>query len=377
MNTKKLRNISFFLHRWLGLVAGILLCIAGLTGSILVFWHEIDRAVIAARFGRVIFTDTKVSLEAIANTVKTAYASTGFNLSDLGCPAASDQPCMLSLMNSADKYWQVFVNPYTGQIMGDRAWDNSWAGMIFNLHYALFAGNIGTIVMGIVALVTLILSLTGIILWPGWRKLAAGFKIKWNAHIKRRNFDLHKVAGIITAIFLAAIGFTGFAWNIPQARIEDGIYALTLTPKPTEPVSQVIPGKSPLSLDELVQRADAAFPNAETTYISVGSTPEEPVWVGKKQTGEVGTYGNTVVALDRFSGEILQLQDGVKPNRAEAILNQFTPLHYGTFWGLPTRILYVFVGLSPTILFITGFVMYRLRRRPQKVTETNGELVTK
>jgi uncharacterized iron-regulated membrane protein len=43
MNTRKLRDISFYLHRWLGLVAGILLCIAGLTGSILVFWREIDR----------------------------------------------------------------------------------------------------------------------------------------------------------------------------------------------------------------------------------------------------------------------------------------------------------------------------------------------
>ena len=245
---------------------------AGITGSILVFWHEIDKAVIAARFGRVIPGDTKVSLEAIANTVKTAYASKGFNLSDLDIPSSSNHPYMLSLMNSAEKYWQVFVNPDTGQIMGDRSGDTNWGGIILNLHYALFAGNIGTILMGIVALLTVILSITGIILWPGWRKLAAGFKIKWNAHIKRRNFDLHKVAGIITAIFLAAIGFTSFAWNIPQARVADGIYAVTFTPKPAEAVSQVIPGKSPLSLDELVQRADTAFPNAKSTYVSVGST---------------------------------------------------------------------------------------------------------
>ncbi|WP_322505644.1 hypothetical protein [Chroococcidiopsis cubana] len=30
----------------------------------------------------------------------------------------------------------------------------------------------------------------------------AGFKIKWNAHPKRVSFDIHKVAGIVTAIFL-------------------------------------------------------------------------------------------------------------------------------------------------------------------------------
>ncbi|WP_017651348.1 PepSY domain-containing protein [Fortiea contorta] len=46
MNTKIIRNTAFQLHRWLGLVGGVLLCIAGLTGSVLVFWHEIDEIVL-------------------------------------------------------------------------------------------------------------------------------------------------------------------------------------------------------------------------------------------------------------------------------------------------------------------------------------------
>ncbi|NJM71508.1 MAG: TonB-dependent siderophore receptor [Scytonema sp. RU_4_4] len=45
----------------------------------------------------------------------------------------------------------------------------------------------------------------------------------------------------------------------------------------------------------------------------------------------------------------------------DRVLNSFVPLHYGTFGGLPTRILYVFVGLAPLILFVTGFVMYWYR----------------
>jgi uncharacterized iron-regulated membrane protein len=52
-------------------------------------------------------------------------------------------------------------------------------------------------------------------------------------------------------------------------------------------------------------------------------------------------------------------------------------MHYGTFGGLATRILYVFVGLSPTILFIIGLIMYRLRRRPQKATHSSRELIEK
>lgn len=59
----------------------------------------------------------------------------------------------------------------------------------------------------------------------------------------------------------------------------------------------------------------------------------------------------------------------------DRILNAFVPMHYGTFGGNLTRILYVFVGLSPTILFVTGLVMYRLRRRRQIVIETPRELI--
>ncbi|MEH2367214.1 PepSY-associated TM helix domain-containing protein [Nostoc sp.] len=43
-------------------------------------------------------------------------------------------------------------------------------------------------------------------------------------------------------------------------------------------------------------------------------------------------------------------------------------MHYGTFGGLPTRILYVFVGLAPLILFITGFVMWKQRYRTKSPT---------
>ncbi len=239
------------------------------------------------------------------------------------------------------------------------------------------AGDTGTLLMGIVALVTLLLSITGIILWPGWRKLIAGFKIKWKAHPKRTNFDIHKLAGIITAIFLAFIGFTGFAWNVPQAKVQNVIYAATLTAKqPEEPASQPIPGQQPLPFIELLQRADAAVGSATTTYVSLPEKPEEPFRVGKKQAQETGKYGNTRIYLDQFTGKVIQLSDGLKPSRAEAIINQFGPMHFGTFGGLPTQILYVFVGLAPTILMVTGVVMWWYRRRVKSVTQREVNVVT-
>lgn len=182
--------------------------------------------------------------------------------------------------------------------------------------------------------------------------------------------------GIFTAVFLAFIGFTGFAWNLPQAKVTDAIYAATLTPKPADPVSKPIPGQQPLPTAELIQRADAAVANATTTYVSFPENPSDPFRVGKKQAQETGRYGSTHVYLDQFTGEVIQLSDGLKPSRAEAIVNQFGPVHFGTFGGLPTQILYVFVGLAPTILLVTGVVMWWYRRKPKgkaALTEASAE----
>ncbi len=72
---------------------------------------------------------------------------------------------------------------------------------------------------------------------------------------------------------------------------------------------------------------------------------------------------------DQFTGALVQLQDGVKPCRAEAIINQFGAVHFGTFGGRVTQVLYVFVGLAPLILFVTGFVMWRYRKNVSNSVE--------
>jgi uncharacterized iron-regulated membrane protein len=233
MNTKQLRNWSFYLHRWLGLIVGILLSIAGLTGSILVFSGEIHDWWITQRFGTITPTETKAAVSDIVARLQTTYTDQSLIFESLGFPEGDKHPYLAWFMDANHHHLGVVVNPYTEQIMGDYEWEKMWHGIILKLHYSLLTGETGIWVMGVVALLTVILSITGIILWPGWRKLLAGFKIKWKGHIKRRNFDIHKVAGIVTAVFFLLTGFTGFAWNIPQAHVEDAVYALTLTPGQT------------------------------------------------------------------------------------------------------------------------------------------------
>jgi uncharacterized iron-regulated membrane protein len=263
----------------------------------------------------------------------------------LNISARPNQPYQAWMESPGDKWTEAFINPYTGKILGDRAWDATFFSWVYKLHYQLLAGDIGTIVAGIAALLWVILSLTGIALWPGWRKLINGFKIKWNAHPQRVNFDIHKVTGIVFAVFLAAIAFTGFCWNFYE-KTEPLIYAATFTPKPPEPVSKVIPNQSTLALETVIQKSAGVIPDTQIQNIQFPQSPEGVFSVRKKPNQSPHNYGQSSIYLDQYTGEILQVNNELKPSRADAILNAFMPIHYGTFWGLPSRIFYLFVAVS-------------------------------
>ena len=74
MNTRKIRNIAFSLHRYIGLSVGLVLIIVGLTGSLLVFIREINVILVKQKFDRVIPQSQTLSLDAIASEVYQFYA---------------------------------------------------------------------------------------------------------------------------------------------------------------------------------------------------------------------------------------------------------------------------------------------------------------
>jgi uncharacterized iron-regulated membrane protein len=346
MKSQKIRNIAFILHRYIGLAVGLLLIWVGLTGSLLVFEDEIDQLIVAHQFAKVIPQGQRISVESALNFVTAAYA----NRPDLKPTSIITLPekdtYIVRLTPKEGENREVFVNPYTGAILGDRGQETSLRFKMIDLHYSLLAGKTGEVIVGIAGLLLFVLAITGLVLWPGWRKLISGFKIKLNAHPKRAHFDIHKVSGIISAVFLTLIAFTGFCWNFTDFT-KPAIYALTLTPTLSEPVSQLVSGKSTLGLDEILEKSALALPGAVTTFISLPKKPDDVFSVYQKLPQEINSYGNSAVYLDQYSGEILRIDNALKAPLGDRILNSFYPLHYGTFGGLPTRIFYVFVGLSP------------------------------
>ncbi|MEH1843086.1 MAG: PepSY-associated TM helix domain-containing protein [Nostoc sp.] len=150
-----------------------MLIIVGLTGSLLVFQREIDEFLVSQQFGQVTPKGDRLPIESVLETVKTSYAKQpDIKISSVNTLPDPYFPCRFWLQAANNESLQVLVNPYTGIIMGSHNWDETIISWTFKLHYQLLAGEIGTIIVGIVAFMLLILSITGIVLWSGWRILS-------------------------------------------------------------------------------------------------------------------------------------------------------------------------------------------------------------
>jgi uncharacterized iron-regulated membrane protein len=374
MNAKAFRNRLFVLHRYLGLMVGLIVIVIGLTGSLLVFHTEISEFQQHRQFGTITPQGEVLPIETILNAVKPIYASQpDAVLQVLDAPTKLDAPFKVVYATKANDWIENYVHPYTGVVLGNTLEPSAvqhFFSTAYKLHYALLAGDIGIKIAGLAGLLMCILTLTGVMLWPGWRKLIAGFKIKWNAHPKRVNFDLHKVIGIIAVVFLLFTFFTGFCWNFYEFT-DPIIRAVTLSPNQVEPVSKPIAGQSTVGLTAQFKTAQTALPNAVLRRIYFPAKPEDALRFRFKLPQEDVEYGNSNVYLDQYNGKVLRVDNGLKLPLGDRILNSFVLLHYGTFWGLPSRIFYIFVGFTPLVLWITGFVMWWYRK--QKITGLSNQ----
>jgi uncharacterized iron-regulated membrane protein len=366
MTSKQVRDVVFIAHRYIGLVVGLLAAAIALTGSLLIIngWTE-------PLFEPKVVRPQAVEPLAIAEIANKAQSLIpNLTLESLEIPQEVTKPIKGWWLAGEDKWTHASINPYTGEFLGQPKPDSAYTNFLWELHINLLGGEKGAYIAGIVGLLTTILCVTGIMLWPGWRRLATGFKIKWNAKPKRLNFDLHKVVGIVAAVFLSMAMFTGFIWNY-HTWTTPAIYAATFSPQTAagnEPVSKVIPGKLPLQFsDSLLAKASAALPEGKVTSIYFPTKPTGVFTVNKKVNGK-----EVNAVIDRYSGEIIKVNDlTTKKSLGDRVMDSFIPLHFGTFAGLPSRIFYVLVGLSPTFLLITGFIMYRYRRRTKLVKQVS------
>jgi uncharacterized iron-regulated membrane protein len=397
---------AFFrtVHLYLSLAGGIIIFGSCLTGTMLVFEKEIDRALHSERYfvkpqaARLSLSKLKTSALSGKPTAKSAYI-TVYNdaertveagvvvpekqhKSNESIKSSDNKPGRLS--NAKGKKHTeveranlvVFVNPYSGKVVGEYSRRLSFLFNVEMYHRFLLAGkdSVGDMVVGVTTLLFLFILLTGVILWwPKTKKaMKQRLKIKWNGSTKRLVHDLHLVTGFYTSVFLIIITTTGLIMSFKWAN--KALFAVTGSARQAEPhqspTSRYLAGFKPINMDNAL---NALIENIKVAEYYTIKTPKD----------STGTFSITILPkgtvegaadtyfIDQYSGQIAGKQlfaDKSAGQRARAYIK---PIHTGAVYGLPTKIISFIVCLLALIFPVTGIMMWlnRIKKKSKVKTE--------
>ena len=364
------------LHSVLGLVCGLVLIVVGLTGSLLVFRAEVDAFLSPELYRAQPTAAGRLPYDALWTSLRRALPEEKIvGWMPAAKPGLTDG---IYLQRTGEEEPRLLhLNPYTGEVRGRPvAGEETLTGWLLELHYALLAGTWGTFVTGLIAVALLVLGLSGVWLYRGfWRNF---FTLRWGRSARIFFSDLHKMVGISSVGFNLILGVTGAWWNLNTVYWK-WTHATPFYPPPkaaTPPFNFAAGG---MSLDALMARAGQLLPGYHLKYL--GLPPE--------QEGSVTLYGNVPtpnplrgdyashVVFNAADGTLTQVTDSRKASVGETITDSFALLHYGTFGasfgpvvGVAVRVLWTILGLAPGVLAVSGFLIWRARRRQRPVSSS-------
>lgn len=356
------RSIALWLHRWLGLTVGVILAMTGLTGSYLAFYLPIERAVIAPL--RVSPGAQPVSLEALHQALikvgPSARGSWDIEIPENGGVITS------RFAERGQPRRMVSVDPVSLQVVHEGAWGQTVSTWIYELHYRLLMGRDGATVMGVFGLLLMVGLVTGGVLW--WR---SGRDLKTRlayagGSTQRQLYDVHRLLGLGAGVLLSVLVLTATAMNLPKV-VRPALAAVSPISAPSKPPkSAPAEGRPRLTVDDAVAIARLRLPEAELRWVQVPNKANGAYGVRFWQKGEPNRrFPKTYVFVDQYSGQVLAVRDGLQGTASDHILTWLYPLHSGQAFGLIGRSIVALLGLTPTILLITGFLRWRAKRRSQ------------
>lgn len=159
------RRFWVLVHRYAGLYMACFLIVAGVTGSVIAFYDELDRT-LNPYLRRVVPRDTALDAPALIERAE-ARVPEG-RVTDIILDQVPDESTRLRMKPRTNPvtgepyvldFTELYLDPYTGRELGRRSFGDLSQGLvnlmpfIYRFHYSLALGEIGTWLLGIAALI--------------------------------------------------------------------------------------------------------------------------------------------------------------------------------------------------------------------------------
>ncbi len=340
------------------MTAGVLLVLLGVTGAILAFEEPIDHALNPGLFYVQPQAQTLPTADILAS-LREKFPKKRVTMLMFG--KAPD----LSTMAIVRGAGSVFVDPYTGRILGRRTNNKYFTQTVHQLHIRLLMGDTGSMILGIAGIVLVFLTLSGIYLWWPLKRLTVAGRKSW----RRLNFDLHHAVGFYSSVFLLILSFTGVMVAFDEYTVPL-LYKVTHSePAEMDTESTSVEGARPIPSDQAVKIGLATLPGTGLVSLMPPAGPDGSYRVGLHFPEDRTPGGRSQVYVDQFSGSVLSVQNSRTAPGGTRLVNLNRALHTGDVGGLPTKILACLMSLAVVVQAFTGVVMWWKRRAPVKRLE--------
>lgn len=363
--TPRLRRAFISLHRWIGLIAGPLLALIGLTGSFNVFYREIDAALNPTLY-QPLGPERNVTA---AEAMRAAAAVDPAPITSIIFP---DQtwPVWITIhahgKGGHAKLWTTMVDPSNAKALGRRDYTDSFAFTIYRLHSAALLHDWwGKELVGALGIGLLLSALSGLFLWwprPG-RRIWRSMSIRRGVSPQRLIIDLHNATGswMLPALILIAVAGIGIVFP-NGVRPIIGLFSVA-TPYPSPKAAPPAKEAPMLSSDQIVELARAAKPGLD---IAVLNPPVEArnTWrvLFRPPGADPALRSRGAVWLDPWTGALVHDRTPDAMSMGDRYVTEQLWLHNGATFGAIGRLLVFAAGFAPLALFLSGFMAWRSRR---------------
>jgi uncharacterized iron-regulated membrane protein len=360
------RRIIGQIHLWTGIVLFVPLVLLGLTGSLLVFEDELNKA-----FGpshRAAGGAARPTSKIIA--AASAVAPAGFVPVGYTAPIAPGELALVRLSPGrrdtpgADMV-RIRVDPVSLETIPEKPTDI--LRQIFFLHSTLLMKNReGRQLVGWLGLAMLVMGVSGLTnWWPRRGQWRGAFSISKQAHGFRLHRELHGAAGIWGLAVFVVVSLAGVCLAFPETArnvVDLVLPARDLRGRAAGLRVEPIAGVQPADIDEAIALARARVPGAEPGFAFLPARADQPFRIGLLRADQQRGAPAVTIFIDPWSRRVFEVLDPRGYSIGEKILAWQHALHAGQALGWLWKLLVFLCGLLPLLFAVSGVTMWRLRR---------------
>ena len=364
-----MRKLSKTLHQILSIVVGIFISIICFSGAMLIFENEFIEWQNPDLYN---VTPLESGARPLTSLLPEILATQpqGAEITYIDIKDNPSKSYRIDIDFGDDKSKTVFVNQYTGKILGEAPDDIAFFTVMYRLHRFLLQSRPqgdgifwGKRIVGISTIIFVFIIITGIVVWVPRRGRSWGnrFKISVKHGWHRLWYDLHVAGGIYVALLLLVMALTGLTWAFPWYRTAFyGIFAPErneLSTTENNPLN--IAANEPTDTTILTQFAvwqrvyDAV--KQRSNYVEVSISSDEV----RARISDCGNRrASDYYEFDTATGAIKSVELYKNTSNNSKLRGWVYSLHTGSWGGFWVRLIYFIAAMFGATLPLTGYYLW-------------------